>query len=502
MTALGWITGGLRRPFVSRQVREPRRAAKMKARPQLETLETIELLSAACPVISGHVFLDENTNPTLTNNGILDPGEKRFPNAQVELLDATGKLVATATTDQNGFYAFTGVSNSAPQTPVTVTQTLTIGDVNNNQVLTNFNQPLSPNLQLFNPSLGTLTSVNVTADVSFKSVFTYTNTSTKSPAIFTAAIVPKNAANPDGTTYTLSGIPGATITGTPSGSTPPGGIVVPAADPNVPPVPFQFPVQVTDHRVANITDPATLAQYTASPSQSTLTGTMAAVAKATSSASDGNKASAVMTSASSVVTVTFTYVPTLPCLTAGKYTVVQTPEVSSVIDGKESQNGVVLPPNGSPPGVGTPQSIPVTLVNADSPNNDFAKLVPTPLCPVVGGLVRFGVHHQQTQLVLSFIGTVDPTQANTPGNYSVVTPQGQRIPIVSATFDATTNSVTLVPARRLNAHYHFTLSVKLPCNNGTEITVPFGGKATLGGFTNEAHNHFFKFVNGHAIRVN
>jgi hypothetical protein len=61
--------------------------------------------------------------------------------------------------------------------------------------------------------------------------------------------------------------------------------------------------------------------------------------------------------------------------------------------------------------------------------------------------------------------------------------------------------VTLIPVRRLNEHYHFLLSVKLSCNNGTKITIPFGGKASLGGFTGE-HHHFFKLVGGkHLVQV-
>ena len=34
-----------------------------------------------------------------------------------------------------------------------------------------------------------------------------------------------------------------------------------------------------------------------------------------------------------------------------------------------------------------------------------------------------------------------------------------------------------------------------------QVTVPFGGKATLGGFTGESHKHFFKLVKGHLVEV-
>ena len=53
-------------------------------------LEPIALLSGTCPTISGYVFLDENdNNPALEDNGLLDPNEKAIPNAPVELLDST-----------------------------------------------------------------------------------------------------------------------------------------------------------------------------------------------------------------------------------------------------------------------------------------------------------------------------------------------------------------------------------------------------------------------------
>jgi hypothetical protein len=122
----------------------------------------------------------------------------------------------------------------------------------------------------------------------------------------------------------------------------------------------------------------------------------------------------------------------------------------------------------------------------------------TPMCQV-SGVIRFGVHHQQTQLVVSFTGTVDPTLANNPNNYVIIAPTGARIPVVSATFDPATNSVTLIPARRLNAHYHFVLELTLPCPGGTQVSIPFGGKPSLGGFTGEHHQHFFKLVGGRRL---
>jgi protocatechuate 3,4-dioxygenase beta subunit len=53
--------------------------------------------------ISGHVYHDAN------NNGQINTGEAFIPGAVLQLIDATGTQIATATTDTNGFYLFTGL---------------------------------------------------------------------------------------------------------------------------------------------------------------------------------------------------------------------------------------------------------------------------------------------------------------------------------------------------------------------------------------------------------
>ena len=100
-------------------------------------------------------------------------------------------------------------------------------------------------------------------------------------------------------------------------------------------------------------------------------------------------------------------------------------------------------------------------------------------------------------MVLSFVGTVDPARANLAANYFVTTANGQHIRIVSATFNPATNSVTLIPARNLNVHFRYDLSVALPCTtgNGGTVVVPFGGRKSLGGFQNH-RGQFVPVVNG------
>jgi hypothetical protein len=145
-----------------------------------------------------------------------------------------------------------------------------------------------------------------------------------------------------------------------------------------------------------------------------------------------------------------------------------------------------------------------------------------PACPTLTSIGRIGVHHQETKLIVTFDGPVDPAKAEMPANYTVITHTGQKIPITSAKFDPATNSVTLIPAIKLNVHLHYDLSVVLPCPNeqtGDTVIVPFGGKRSLIGF----HNHRGEFVsvqngritgfenkrgqfvpvhNGHIVKVN
>src|SRR5262249_23079930 len=72
----------------------------------------------------------------------------------------------------------------------------------------------------------------------------------------------------------------------------------------------------------------------------------------------------------SLVTVIYHYIPN-NCLKPGNYTIVQNPEPAGFLDGKESQQGIVLP---TPPGGDT---IPVTISSSDQTltHNDFGELV-------------------------------------------------------------------------------------------------------------------------------
>jgi hypothetical protein len=289
--------------------------------------------------------------------------------------------------------------------------------------LTSFtNLPLSPALSLFDPLLGTLQSVEVSHSATIQSNVTSQNLSPSSSTDITATFAGS---------YEIAGLnqpitqPTRTLTSQPM----PAGVFGSPTDTVIFP-----PLVLTDSSTSVFTDTASLAFFTASAGRSSIDLTMSATATASASAPNGNLLTTTETSATSAVTIVYTYVP---------------------------------------------------------------------VCPTVAGIGRIGVHHQPTQLVVTFDGPVDPSKAADPSNYKVITRTGNVIPIESATYHAATNSVTLTPARRLNVHHHFLLSVVLPCPNevtGETVVIPFGGKRSLIGITNH-HGQFVPVKNGRIVRT-
>ena len=79
--------------------------------------------------------------------------------------------------------------------------------------------------------------------------------------------------------------------------------------------------------------------------------------------------------------------------------------------------------------------------------------------PTVISVKRFGIHMEQTVLVLNFDDGLDPTSAQNLDNYKIVGPDGRAIHIGSAVFDDATNTVTLRPTSRINLHHTYRLTV-------------------------------------------
>jgi SdrD B-like domain len=495
MTALGWITTTEQRLLatcVGRSRSRPRTRSRRSTRlsPGVEGLEPIALLAVTCPTISGFVFVDENpTNPALTNNGLFDPGESPIPGAQVQLLDSSNRLVAVTTSAADGSYSFGGMSTDA-ETPVTITQTLSIGNLAQPNIPTNFTDlAFVPPLQLFNPSLGTLQSVQISSDVVYDSSITITNLSQITPATGITAML-------SGTGYDISGLgPDLTISGTPMKSAT--GTDLPAWNGK----PGQEPSETIDLSVDDKQHPILsalqdLAFFTARSGQSTTIPPMTAIGGGTASANNGNGQVSQSTFVAAQLIVTYTYIPAAECLiNPGSYTIEQIPTPPNLIDGKASENGVVFPSPGSP------QKLNVTIATTTDNliNNDFGKL--TAANPTPGPIVRIGVHHQKTQLIVPFKGAVNPVIATDPKNYTVIVSPTLHVPIVSAKFSAITNAVTLVTARRLNFRDRYVLSFYLPgfSSQKTLVNIPFGGKDSLVGFQSKNRKRFIPVKHGHIV---
>ncbi len=388
MGAVGWMW--LRRLSRSALTWESRPRAhsqrKRKTIPGVEPLEAMALLSTGSSLMSGAaVHLHHSSKDRLVGHAPKPP--------------------VSYTADMS--------SDQAPVTPAA--QTVSIGET-----LTNFtNQPLSPALNLFNPSLGTLLSVAVSHSATIQSNITSTNRSTSSSTVITATF--SGSYQIDGLNQPISQ-PTKTLTSQPM----PAGVFGSGTDT----VTFP-PLVLTDSSTTTFTDPGSLAFFTSSSGRSAITLTMNATAAATASALNGNLLTTTESSASATVTVTYTYLP---------------------------------------------------------------------VCPSVVGIGRIGVHHQSTQLIVTFDGPVDVIKAENPGDYLVITRSGKTIPIKSATYNPATNSVTLIPARRLNVHHHFRLSLVIPCPNeqtGETVVIPFGGKRSLIGF----YNHRGQFIPVHNGKI-
>ncbi|MBX6314003.1 MAG: DUF11 domain-containing protein [Isosphaeraceae bacterium] len=126
-------------------------------------------------------------------------------------------------------------------------------------------------------------------------------------------------------------------------------------------------------------------------------------------------------------------------------------------------------------------------VQADQPdpnptNNSFADAVvvippPPPVGPHITSLSRSGVHHQRTNLVLTFDAALNPTTAQNPAAYQLARSvpgrspgaRGPRLRLRSVTYSPAMNTVTLIPLRPLGVSPSYTLLV-----SGTGPTALFG----------------------------
>lgn len=309
---------------------------------QLERLEDRSLMS--CNVISGFVYYDIN------NNGLYDTAtETPITNSQIELRNAEDVVVGTTTTDENGFYKFE-LDMANPTLPSTLTKTVTFDPTQ-----TNFD--LEGVLEQFDPSLGDLQSIEIVHDGSITSEILVENYSNDSESDISGTVSGTLTLVAPGVhdDLTISGYAGSFHAGTYDGDTDFGG------DSGT-----SFGEQTADGSNTIIVTGSDMDAYIG-----TGTVNISESAVATSNATGGGNLDVrVRSTGQSTITVKYHYLAP-DCLPPGDYTIVQTEQPETFIDGKESADGVV-----DENSIGT-DVIHVTLSDTDLENNNFGELKTT-----------------------------------------------------------------------------------------------------------------------------
>lgn len=323
--------------FFSRQPKQTK-ANRRRAHLTVDTLE--DRATPSANTISGNVYHDAN------NNGLIDSGEAPIANVALQLKNnATNQIVATATSDQAGFYQFANDS-TVPTTPTSLTKTVSFPETD-----TNFD--LSGEVDQFDPALGVLNSIEVVHDGSITSSIQVENTSRTS---------------------------GSTITGTVSGNL---NLVAPGVSDVLTMSQNAGSLSVAKYDNAldfgggsggNLGTKTATGNKTITLTGSSLTGwqgkgkvTVHELATATSNASGGGNVTAAITSSGrSTITVRYNYIPSNG-LQPGTYTIIET-QPTGYLDGKDALNGV--PINNS---IGS-DTIVVTLANTSLTGNNFGEL--------------------------------------------------------------------------------------------------------------------------------
>ena len=142
----------------------------------------------------------------------------------------------------------------------------------------------------------------------------------------------------------------------------------------------------------------------------------------------------------------------------------------------------------------------VARYNGDANNNKVASASgtepePVTVSPTVIKVQRFGVHHQPTQIVVTFNGPLNPTQAENISNYQLFAlgrnrQFSRRVGILSGVYSSTTNSVTLTTVHPINVHHLFEIKVTNPSPGGPNFVGILNRKYSLGAIVGH-HGHVF-----------
>jgi hypothetical protein len=330
-------------PFRPRLGRSPDRPDPFL--PRLETLEE----RAVPAIIGGTVYADLNTN------GLFDPGEPGLPGATLQLRDSAGNPVATTTSGPQGQYQFT----QRDQTDITPG----VQDFTAIFAPTPTNASSTATVQQFDPTLGTLTSIDIIP------------TATLSSHVQLENLGPAGAFDADlsGTlAFQAPGVSG--LSASPSTEVNANLAAFPGGNPAFSGPSFQDLGTTTLAGTFNqitLSDPGSLAAYTG-------TGNVNVNLNATAqtcACGPGNLLAMINTTVQGSFKVVYHYTPS-SVLAPGKYTIVQTQPPAGYVPGLATSDNIT-----PIPGSDQTLTIPVTLQTPNDvlPNNDWAELkAPTP----------------------------------------------------------------------------------------------------------------------------
>lgn len=127
--------------------------------------------------------------------------------------------------------------------------------------------------------------------------------------------------------------------------------------------------------------------------------------------------------------------------------------------------------------------------------------------PSIVSVVRYGVHRERTQLIVTFSGQVDPAAASNASNYQLVrrgangqfTPNPRSvIPIQRVVYNAASQTATIIPAKSFSFRDRVQLTIKgaVLGAGANDYTTVLGGRSSLGGFVYHHTGRFFAVSNG------
>jgi hypothetical protein len=316
----------------------------------------LEALEDRCvpTVIAGYVYAD------LNHNGIMDPGETPIANSLIQLHNSANAIIGSSVTDANGHYQFS-VDQSISTAPASESFSANLPAARTNHART-------ASVSQFDPSLGTLTSVDI---INNGSLFTNVVVENLDPdAEHVSAQVNGN--------LTLQGPNGLLLTSSPSGSY---AADLPAFDGQADlsgPSSKDFGVQEIKAQTQSVTLHAGTSDLSAFVGTGAVSLTENATATSTANGA-GNLLAMIRTTASSNVKVVYHYIPA-NAIKPGFYVITQVNEPAGYLDGLETWDNI------KPiPGTDRSDFIPVTVSNQNSLTNNFGEIPPAQ----VGGVVYY-----------------------------------------------------------------------------------------------------------------